>query len=100
MDTKNPHRLDGEHAIDWAARLVDGRVELAKKLDVSVSALGNWKVRGVPVEKCVAIERCTGGVVTRKYLRPEDWPNMWPELAQATIHSAQPATETVAGQGV
>jgi DNA-binding transcriptional regulator YdaS (Cro superfamily) len=29
---------------------------------------------------CVAIERETGGVVTRRRLRPNDWWLIWPEL--------------------
>jgi len=29
---------------------------------------------------CVAIEQASGGVVTRKHLRPNDWPAVWPEL--------------------
>lgn len=32
-------------------------------------------------EYCVAIERETGGKVTRKDLRPDDWRAIWPELA-------------------
>lgn len=29
---------------------------------------------------CVAIERETGGKVTRQQLRPKDWRDIWPEL--------------------
>jgi len=32
-------------------------------------------------EYCVAIERETGGKVTRKDLRPDDWQAIWPELS-------------------
>ncbi|WGS46828.1 helix-turn-helix domain-containing protein [Burkholderia sp. JSH-S8] len=36
-----------------------------------------------PGEKlCVAIWRESGGVVTRQVLRPSDWQDIWPELAQ------------------
>ncbi len=31
----------------------------------------------------VAIERATGGAITRQTLHPDDWHLMWPELAQA-----------------
>lgn len=31
---------------------------------------------------CVAIERATGGAVTRRDLRPDDWQDIWPELAE------------------
>lgn len=31
---------------------------------------------------CVAIEQQTGGKVTRKDLRPDDWLLLWPELRE------------------
>jgi DNA-binding transcriptional regulator YdaS (Cro superfamily) len=34
-------------------------------------------------ENCVVIERATGGLVTRKDLRPDDWERIWPELAMS-----------------
>lgn len=34
------------------------------------------------VDTCVAIEEHSGGVVTRKDLRPNDWHRFWPELAE------------------
>ena len=64
--------------------LVGGRARLAARLSVKPSAVGNWKVRGVPIEHCPAIERLTGGLVTRRDLRPEDWARIWPELAAPT----------------
>jgi DNA-binding transcriptional regulator YdaS (Cro superfamily) len=48
---------------------------------VDVTAIGNWKSRGVPFERCVAIEVVTGGVVSRKETRPKDYLHHWPELA-------------------
>lgn len=53
------------------------------RLGVKVSAIGNWKDRGVPLEHCASIEKACGGVVTRKDLRPADWMHIWPELASA-----------------
>lgn len=32
---------------------------------------------------CTAIERATGGKVTRRDLRPDDWHRIWPELVTA-----------------
>lgn len=83
QNTKLPE-VAGEHALDKAARLVGGRSTLAAHLDVTVAAIGNWKTRGVPLEKCMPIERATGGLVTRRDLRPGDWLEHWPELATAT----------------
>lgn len=47
----------------------------------------------VPVERCVSIERATNGAVTRSDLRPDDWQDIWPELAapQPTTEPAQAA---------
>ena len=44
----------------------------------------------------MSIERESGGVVARKDLRPEDWGEIWPELAQAPASQAQEAIKTVA----
>lgn len=96
MQTINIVRIEGEHALDMASRLVGGRINLAQKLDVTVGAIGNWKVRGVPIEQCMPIERATYGAVTRRDLRPDDWQSIWPELAQAPADTAQAATESVA----
>lgn len=57
-------------------------------------------------ETCAAIERATAGAVTRQDLRPDDWRDIWPELAEsepkqpaALARQSLAATETVA-QGV
>jgi DNA-binding transcriptional regulator YdaS (Cro superfamily) len=57
-------------------------VALASALGVSKGAVNQWKDQGrcVPLEHCVAIERATGGAVTRRDLRPDDWHRIWPEL--------------------
>lgn len=38
-------------------------------------------VRPIPVEHGAAIERATGGQVTRQELFPDTWARIWPELA-------------------
>lgn len=60
---------------------------LAETLQVSPVIVSQWvadndKARPVPFDRCVAIELATGGAVTRKDLRPDDWHLMWPELAE------------------
>ena len=46
------------------------------------SAVTNWAIKKnpVPIIRCVEIEELTGGMVTRKQLRPDDWHLIWPEL--------------------
>ena len=38
----------------------------------------------IPPKRCVLIERVTAGELTRQKLRPDDWPDHWPELADAS----------------
>lgn len=68
-----------------AAEVAGGQTALAEACGVSVQAVNQW-VRGVrplPIERCADIERITGGVVSRRDLRPSDWRRIWPELAEA-----------------
>jgi DNA-binding transcriptional regulator YdaS (Cro superfamily) len=37
------------------------------------------------LELCVFIEEASGGKVTRRDLRPEDWQRMWPELRTQAV---------------
>ena len=48
----------------------------------------------MPIERCVPIERATNGAVTRKDLRPDDWQEIWPELA-TTNQTTEPAAAGV-----
>jgi DNA-binding transcriptional regulator YdaS (Cro superfamily) len=67
--------------IERASAAAGGAAKLAALLGVSAQAITNWKERGVvPIERCLAIERATGGIVTRRDLR-NDWRAIWPELA-------------------
>jgi len=68
--------------IDRAIKACGGVAALAEKVGVTASAPAMWKARGrVPSDHCAAIEQATGGKVTRRDLRPEDWRRIWPELA-------------------
>lgn len=72
-----------------ACRIVGSQAILADKIGVSPAAVNQWISghRPVPTLRCIDIERATGGAVTRKDLRPDDWARIWPELADAD-HSA------------
>ncbi|WP_426110998.1 transcriptional regulator [Massilia sp. PWRC2] len=56
---------------------------LAAELGVSLSYLSQMANGQCPVSpnRCVAIERVTGGAVTRPELR-DDWRSIWPELIE------------------
>lgn len=66
-----------------AIDLCGGVGKLAAAIGVGQSVISNWRARcTVPsASYCVAIERATGGAVTRRDLRPDDWQSIWPELA-------------------
>lgn len=73
------------NALDSAIAQVGGVGKLAVALGVSQPVISNWRARGTKIDAahCVAIERATGGAVTRRDLRPDDWQDIWPELAVA-----------------
>jgi len=53
------------------------QLALAKLLNVTL-VMGR---RPVPIKYCLQIERYTEGKVTRRDLRPNDFAQIWPELA-------------------
>lgn len=56
--------------------------DLAREIGVHPVLISQWRtgIRPTPIERCVPIEKATGGLVTRKDLRPDDWAQIWPEL--------------------
>jgi DNA-binding transcriptional regulator YdaS (Cro superfamily) len=72
---------------------------LARCIGVPASFMSKMAagIKPVPVERCVPIERATEGAVTRRDLRPDDWHDIWPELAEAQSGKAQAAIQNVAG---
>lgn len=71
--------------IDIAADIVGSQAELARKLGVTRGRVNQWKQGEgpIPILHCLAIERITDGRVSRVALRPADWQDYWPELAEA-----------------
>jgi DNA-binding transcriptional regulator YdaS (Cro superfamily) len=61
-----------------------GPSRLAEVLDVSISFLSQMAAgtSAISPARCVAIEKATQGMVTRKDLRPDDWHLIWPELSE------------------
>ena len=75
-----------QQAIQQACESVGSQAGLAKAIEVAPAIVHQWRsgTRPVPVQHCLAIERATAGTVTRRYLRPDDWQKIWPELAEPT----------------
>lgn len=73
-----------EIAVAVACESQGSQANLARTLGVAPAVVSHWLhgKRPVPARFCPAIERATGGAVTRRDLRPDDWAQIWPELAQ------------------
>jgi DNA-binding transcriptional regulator YdaS (Cro superfamily) len=58
--------------------------KLAEQIGVSMSFLSQMAsgTSAISPARCVAIEQATGGAVSRRDLRPNDWSAIWPELAE------------------
>jgi DNA-binding transcriptional regulator YdaS (Cro superfamily) len=72
-----------DDTIERACTAAGGLKKLAEAIGQSPQTVSNWRSRGVPLLHCVAIEQATGGAVTRRELRPDDWQRIWPELTAA-----------------
>jgi len=77
--------------VERAIAALGSATALAKRLEVSSAAVGQWKTgeRRVPAERCPEIERATAGVVRCEELRPDvAWDVLRLQTGQAI---AQPA---------
>lgn len=93
---------------EWTKEVAGRPIELATAIGASPVLISQWSTgkRLVPIERCVPIERATLGEVSRRDLRPDDWHEIWPELADSEEKQHLPsadrssaATESVAVQG-
>jgi DNA-binding transcriptional regulator YdaS (Cro superfamily) len=76
--------MDHRHPLDIAAAEVDGIAGLASILGVTPQAVSSWKTHGVPIQRCIPIEKASNGVITRLDLR-EDARDIWPEYKRPRI---------------
>ena len=60
-----------------------GTGAVARMCEVTAPSVTFWRTRGIPIERCVAIERNNDRGVKRWHLRPADWHLIWPELIGA-----------------
>lgn len=69
--------------IDYVSARRGAQTELARAIGVPSQTVWHWAhdARHVPIHHCMAVEVATGGAVTRKDLRPDDWQRIWPEWA-------------------
>mgnify|MGYP003352363336 FL=1 len=55
---------------------------LARDLGLRRQNIQGWKTNGIPARYCPQLEQMTGGKVSRKEMRPNDWMQFWPELGE------------------
>jgi len=73
---------------DYFALSRGNQLRFAEAVGVHQPTVHQWAThqRPIPFEHGAAIERATGGAVTRQELFPEKWASIWPELVlQAQI---------------
>ncbi|TAM15942.1 MAG: hypothetical protein EPN65_16645 [Pandoraea sp.] len=82
-----------------------GASALATSIGVSISFLSQMASGSSAISpaRCVSIERATGGAVTRRDLRPDDWADIWPELftddqSSKSTPEPQPSPQPVEGE--
>ena len=66
--------------LDRASDIIGGTTKLAAAIGVTAQVVSNWRVRGVPAERCPDIELATDGAVRCEELRPDV---NWAVLRQA-----------------
>ena len=83
--------------IDYINRLgQDDRAAFEVGVGTSIGYLRKARTVGqlLGPELCVNIERATGGIITRRDLRPDDWYRIWPEIV--TEDHPAPTSEVAA----
>lgn len=68
-----------------------GRDSLASSCGTTRGHLQNvaYGYRDASPNLAVCIERATNGAVSRRDLRPDDWQDIWPELAQPSTQEKE-----------
>lgn len=72
-------------AVKTVVDLLGSQAALARALKVSAPTVNQWIKGHRPVPQAMSpkIEALSGGAVSRRDLRPNDWQDIWPELADA-----------------
>lgn len=56
---------------------------LCRRFKKHKTTINEWRKTGIPVPYCAGVEEECGGEFTRRDFRPNDWQEIWPELAEA-----------------
>lgn len=70
--------MDAEKLFERVLQHFDGSPsKLAKAVNETTPAVCNWKARGIPAHKAMAVSVLTG--INVREIRPADWQLYWPE---------------------
>jgi DNA-binding transcriptional regulator YdaS (Cro superfamily) len=58
---------------------------LAKRFGKHKATINEWRKTGIPVPYCAGVEEECDGEFTRRDFRPDDWQEIWPELAEKLV---------------
>jgi len=65
--------------------ILGGTSKVSRLCGVSPAAVCQWRKKGIPEDRMIylaaSLEKATNGAITRKNLFPNDWHNIWLELA-------------------
>lgn len=68
--------------LDVAIFTAGGHKALANLLGINPASIYQWVKQGrFPVPRAMQLERLTDGVVPRRLTRPQDYKEIWPDLA-------------------
>lgn len=79
----------------WLMGLRGRNAALAARLNLPPSVVSGWisRRRPIPIEHAASIEAFTEGAVTRRDIRPGDWRDIWPELAESEANAPAALTQ-------
>lgn len=71
MTRNEPASSEADDPIEVAARIMGSQTALAQALGITKGAVHQWKLNGVPAERCPDVELVTHGRVRCEQLRPD-----------------------------
>lgn len=73
-----------------AVQLLGGPVKAARRLGIErYQTVQSWVSNGIPLAHCARVERALDGAVSRRDMQPDDWHEIWPELATADAQAGE-----------
>lgn len=86
--------MSTDAALQRAFEIAGSKAALARAVGVTAQTVNQWAngERPVPPPRAYRIEQAYG--IDRRWFRPEDWREHWPDIARLPIRALPPAPET------